>query len=59
MAVSHPTFGTFCSICFSTLTPETCVIDTDGVRWDVCRGRCAQEAGIEEKKDDHYRQRLF
>jgi hypothetical protein len=50
MAVDHPQFGTFCAICFTQLTPDTCVVDTDGVKWDVCPGQCAREAGIEEEE---------
>lgn len=42
--------GTFCCICFAALTPETCVVDEDGTTWDVCKGDCAYEAGITERK---------
>lgn len=52
MAVDHPDFGTFCEVCFSQLTPETCVVDTGGVKWDICPGECARQAGIEEAKPD-------
>ncbi len=48
MAVNHPNFGTFCCICYIKLTPEICAIDTNGVKWDVCKGPCAKEAGIKE-----------
>lgn len=48
MAVDHPHFGTFCEICFRQLTPETCAVDSDGVKWDVCAGGCALQAGIRE-----------
>lgn len=51
MAVDHPQFGTFCAICFAQLAPDTCVVDTDGVKWDVCPGQCAREAGIEEEEE--------
>lgn len=50
MAVNHPNFGTFCEICFKQLTEDTCVIDVRGIKWDVCPGQCAKEAGIEEAK---------
>ncbi len=46
MAVNHPAFGTFCEICFTQLTPDVCVVDRDGQKWDVCRGECARQAGI-------------
>lgn len=49
MAVDHPQFGTFCCICYRGLTPETCVVDVDGVKWDTCRGECAKQAGINER----------
>lgn len=52
MPVDHPTFGTFCCICFSGLTPEQCAEDTEGQKWDVCRGQCAREAGIQEGRGD-------
>lgn len=48
MTVNHPQFGLMCCICFHGLTPETCVVDTDGVKWDVCKGVCAEQAGISE-----------
>lgn len=48
MAVNHPTFGTFCEICFHQLTEQNCAVDTDGVKWDVCAGDCARQAGIRE-----------
>lgn len=51
MAVNHPNWGTFCCICFKQLTPETCAVDTDGVKWDVCPGECAQQAGVHEPTD--------
>lgn len=50
MAVDHPTFGMFCAICFASLTRETCVVDVDGQKWDVCPGECAHQAGIEERR---------
>lgn len=49
MSVNHPQFGTFCSICFSKLTADTCVVDSDGVKWDICPGECARQAGIVER----------
>lgn len=51
MTVDHPQFGTMCAICFTGLTAETCVVDVDGVKWDVCPGRCAREAGIVERRE--------
>jgi hypothetical protein len=26
----------YCTLCFKDLTPETCFVDSDGVRWDIC-----------------------
>lgn len=37
-----------CCICFEGLTELTCAIDTDGVKWDTCKGQCAKNAGIDE-----------
>lgn len=48
MTVNHPTFGTMCEICFSGLTPEDCAEDANGQKWDICKGQCAKDAGIEE-----------
>lgn len=48
MTVNHPQFGTMCEICFQGLTPETCAVDTEGTKWDVCTGECARLAGIVE-----------
>lgn len=42
----------YCCICFTSLEPDTCVVDTDGQKWDVCKGQCAIEAGIQERKDE-------
>lgn len=36
----------YCCICFKALTPEECVMDSAGQKWDVCKGECAREAGI-------------
>lgn len=52
VTVDHPQFGTMCAICFVGLTPETCVVDVDGVKWDVCSGDCARQAGIEERREE-------
>lgn len=52
MAVNHPQFGTFCEICFEQLTPDKAAVDMEGVRWDVCAGECARQAGIAEKTKD-------
>ncbi len=41
-------FLNLCCICFNSLTPETCAVDTEGQKWDTCRGKCAEDAGIEE-----------
>ncbi len=50
MTVKHPTWGTMCEICYKQLTPDKCVTDKDGVKWDVCKGECAVLAGIQELK---------
>lgn len=52
MTVNHPQFGTRCEICGEALTSEECAVDTGGQKWDICRGECARQAGIEEKQDD-------
>jgi hypothetical protein len=49
MAVGHPQFGTFCSICFHGLTAATCAVDIDGQKWDLCKGQCARQAGVQEQ----------
>lgn len=45
MTVGYP-WGLMCCICFNGLTSETCVVDEDGQKWDVCKGQCAIDAGI-------------
>lgn len=39
-----------CCICFTGLTPETCAVDADDVKWDVCKGQCARDSGLYEKR---------
>jgi hypothetical protein len=51
MTVNHPLFGTMCEICFKGLTEDTCVVEVDGRKWDICPGDCAVQAGIEEYKE--------
>lgn len=48
MTVDHPQFGTMCEICFQGLATEQCAQDTDGQRWDLCKGECARQAGLKE-----------
>lgn len=50
MPVNNPQFGTFCCICFEKLDPDSCAVDENGAKWDVCKGQCAKEANIREKK---------
>jgi hypothetical protein len=45
----HPKWALYCAICFVMLTPETCVVDKDGMKWDLCPGKCARDAGISER----------
>jgi len=40
-------YGLFCCVCFEGLTPEKCAEDGEG-RWNVCKGECAEDAGITE-----------
>lgn len=49
MTVDHPQFGLMCEICFRGLTPDECAEDTNGKKWDICKGDCARQAGIEER----------
>lgn len=53
MGVNHSTFGTFCAICYTQLTQETAAADTEGNTWDVCKGECARQAGLEEHTPMH------
>lgn len=40
----------FCEVCFKALAGgDDCVTDTDGVKWNVCPGECAVDAGIRER----------
>lgn len=48
MTTDHPQFALMCEVCFRKLTPEQCVMDTDGQRWDICQGLCATQAGIDQ-----------
>jgi hypothetical protein len=45
-------YGLICCICFVGLTPETCAVDSDGQKWDACRGECARDAGLVEQAGD-------
>jgi hypothetical protein len=45
----------YCCICFKELTPDECVVDISGQKWDVCRGACAIEAGIDERRQPDQR----
>lgn len=54
MTVEHPQFGTVCEICFTGLTAETCAEDTGGQKWDLCKGQCAWEAGIQEMPEPQH-----
>ncbi len=47
MTVDHPNWGTVCCICFEGLTADKCAVDADGQKWDVCKGKCAKEAGLD------------
>lgn len=49
MGFSRRDFPLMCCICFEGLSSFDCVVDTDGDKWDCCKGICAVEAGIEEK----------
>lgn len=42
----------FCCICFEVLEPEDCAVDTDGKKWDACKGSCALQAGITEAEPE-------
>ena len=42
-------WGLICQICFKGLTPEECVVDIHGDRWDVCPGFCAIQSNIIEE----------
>lgn len=48
MTVDHPQFGTMCEICFNHLEPQDCAEDRHGVKWDVCPGECAVQAGLNQ-----------
>lgn len=36
----------YCCICFTDLTPDECATDSEGQKWDACKGLCAIEAGV-------------
>lgn len=38
----------YCCICFTLLKPEDCAMDISGQKWDMCKGDCAVQAGIQE-----------
>lgn len=40
----------YCCICFKPLTPEDCAVDISGQKWDACKGQCAIETDIEERR---------
>lgn len=49
MGFSRYEWPLMCCICFSGLTPEQCAVDAEGQKWDVCKGICSIDAGIEEE----------
>lgn len=51
--VNHWPWGLMCEICFEPLTPDECAVDESSTRWDVCKGRCAAAAGIDEQEAHH------
>ena len=51
MGFNSRDFPLMCCICFSGLTPEECAVDTDGQKWDVCKGQCAIDTGIVEERN--------
>lgn len=54
-ARTHSTPGhevAMCCICFTSLTAETCAVDEHGDKWDVCKGQCAEESGLKQRRDD-------
>jgi len=38
-----------CCICFEIHSEpfDQLVVDSDGVKWDVCVGKCAEDAGVQ------------
>lgn len=49
MGFSRHEWPLMCCICFEGLTSETCAVDINGVKWDVCPGQCARDTGLEEQ----------
>lgn len=49
MGFSRREWPLMCCVCFEGLTPETCAVDSEGVKWDVCPGQCAKDTGLEER----------
>lgn len=47
MGFSRREWPLMCCVCFEGLTIDTCAIDKDGVKWDVCKGQCAMDVGME------------
>lgn len=37
-----------CCICFDLRTLDELAVDSEGTKWDVCKGECAEQAGIKE-----------
>lgn len=29
--------GRMCAVCLDQITPETCAVDPEGVKWDLCK----------------------
>lgn len=51
--LSRPAPGVYlCQICFEYRHKHELAVDTLGDTWDVCKGQCARDAGIEEAKDN-------
>ncbi len=37
----------YCCICFKILSADECAVDSEGQKWDACKGQCAKEAGLD------------
>ncbi len=51
MSSPMPLFAGMCCICYESIREGDHIVDSEGAKWDVHRGKCADRAGISDGFD--------
>lgn len=51
MSSPMPLFADMCCICYESIREGDHIVDSEGAKWDVHRGKCADRAGISDGFD--------